>query len=178
MIKNLPTSVGDVGLIPVWEDPLEKGMATHSSILVWEIPWTEELGRLQSMRLHKRKKAKMSWEKEVMECLGFLRRKACSHLSLSATHLFPRVFFSYVSCLPYLCQLQGSWNLVSIVQHGREPRSSWESFCRHTSESQNHSLSGGFLPSQGMCPLLGRSTYFYIFTAFYLFLFTQHPRLF
>ena len=31
------------------EDPLEKGMATPSSILAWEIPWTEELGRLQSM---------------------------------------------------------------------------------------------------------------------------------
>ena len=32
-----------------WEDPLEKEMATRSSILVWRIPWTEELGRLQSM---------------------------------------------------------------------------------------------------------------------------------
>ena len=32
-----------------WEDPLEKGMATHSSILAWRIPWTEESGRLQSM---------------------------------------------------------------------------------------------------------------------------------
>ena len=32
-----------------WEDPLEKGMATHSSILAWEIQWTEEPGRLQSM---------------------------------------------------------------------------------------------------------------------------------
>jgi len=31
------------------EDPLEKGMATHSSILVWKIPWTEDRGRLQSM---------------------------------------------------------------------------------------------------------------------------------
>ena len=31
------------------EDPLEKGMATHSSILAWRIPWTEELGGLQSM---------------------------------------------------------------------------------------------------------------------------------
>ena len=31
------------------EDPLEKGMATHSSILAWRIPWTEELGRLQYM---------------------------------------------------------------------------------------------------------------------------------
>ena len=32
-----------------WEDPLEKEMATHSSILAWRIPWTEESGRLQSM---------------------------------------------------------------------------------------------------------------------------------
>ena len=33
-------NAGDVGLIPGWEDPLEKEMATHSSILVWRIPWT------------------------------------------------------------------------------------------------------------------------------------------
>ena len=32
-----------------WEDPLEEGMATHSSILTWEIPWTEEPGGLQSV---------------------------------------------------------------------------------------------------------------------------------
>ena len=32
-----------------WEDPLEKGMAIHSIIIVWRIPWTEESGRLQSM---------------------------------------------------------------------------------------------------------------------------------
>ena len=32
-----------------WEDPLEKEMATHPSIFAWEIPWTEEPGRLQSM---------------------------------------------------------------------------------------------------------------------------------
>ena len=32
-----------------WEDPLDKGMATHSSILAWEIPWTEEPAGLQSM---------------------------------------------------------------------------------------------------------------------------------
>ena len=34
-----------------WEDPLEKGMAPHSSILAWRIPWTEESGGLQSMGL-------------------------------------------------------------------------------------------------------------------------------
>ena len=50
-VKNLPavqeTQVPSLG----WEDPLEKGMATHSSTLVWRIPWTEEPGGLQSMGL-------------------------------------------------------------------------------------------------------------------------------
>ena len=36
-----------------WEDPLEKGTATHSTILAWRIPWTEEPGRLYSPRGHK-----------------------------------------------------------------------------------------------------------------------------
>ena len=51
MVKRLPavreTRVRSLG----WEDPLEKEMATHSSTLVWKIPWTEEPGRLQSMGL-------------------------------------------------------------------------------------------------------------------------------
>ena len=42
--------VGDVDLIPLLEDLLEKGMVAHSSILVWEIPWTNEPGRLWLMR--------------------------------------------------------------------------------------------------------------------------------
>ena len=50
-LKNLPamqeTQVQSLG----WEDPLEKGIATHSSILAWRIPWTEESGGLQSMEL-------------------------------------------------------------------------------------------------------------------------------
>ena len=49
MVKNLPamqeTQVGSLGR----EDPLEKVMATHSSILAWRAPWTEEPGGLQSM---------------------------------------------------------------------------------------------------------------------------------
>ena len=47
--KESVCSVGDPDLIPGWEDPLEKGMAMHSSILAWRIPWTEEPGRLQSI---------------------------------------------------------------------------------------------------------------------------------
>ena len=48
----LPASVGDVrdvDLIPGSEDPLEEGVATHSSTCAWKIPWTEKPGRLQSM---------------------------------------------------------------------------------------------------------------------------------
>ena len=41
------------GPISNWDDPLEKEMTTHSSILAWRIPWTEEPGRLQSIRLQK-----------------------------------------------------------------------------------------------------------------------------
>ena len=47
--KESTFNAGDTGLILGWEDPLEKEMATHSSILAWEIPWTEEPGGLQSM---------------------------------------------------------------------------------------------------------------------------------
>ena len=52
MVKNLPLNAGeagDTGSISVQEDPLEKEMATHSSILAWEIPWTEEPSGLYSM---------------------------------------------------------------------------------------------------------------------------------
>ena len=50
MVKNPPTNAGDIrdmGLILGQEDPLEKGMVTHFSILAWRIPWTEEPGGLQ-----------------------------------------------------------------------------------------------------------------------------------
>ena len=52
MVKNPPANAGDsrvMGLIPGSEDPLEEGMATHSSILAWRIPWTEEPEGLQSI---------------------------------------------------------------------------------------------------------------------------------
>ena len=49
MIKNPPVSAGDVGSTPGLGRYLEKEMATHSSILAWEIPWTEEPGGIQSM---------------------------------------------------------------------------------------------------------------------------------
>ena len=44
MVKNLPANAGDAGLIPESGRSLEKGMATHFSILAWGIPWTKQLG--------------------------------------------------------------------------------------------------------------------------------------
>ena len=48
-VKSLPTMQETRLGSLVWEDPLKKEMATHSGILAWEIPWTEEPGRLQFM---------------------------------------------------------------------------------------------------------------------------------
>ena len=49
-VKNMPI-MREIRVQPLGqEDPLEKAMAIHSSILAWEIPWTEEPGELQSMR--------------------------------------------------------------------------------------------------------------------------------
>ena len=53
MVKNLPARAGDArdtgSILGLQVDPLEEKMASHSSILAWEIPWTEEPGGLQSM---------------------------------------------------------------------------------------------------------------------------------
>ena len=56
VVKNLPARAGEewTGFRSLdRKDPLEEGMATHSSILAWRIPWTEELGRLQSIGLQR-----------------------------------------------------------------------------------------------------------------------------
>ena len=49
MVNNLPSNAGDAIQSLGWEDAQEKEMAIHSNILAWEIPWTEEPGKLQSM---------------------------------------------------------------------------------------------------------------------------------
>ena len=49
MVKNLPVMQEMWVQSLSWEDPLEKGMVTHSSVLAWKFRWTEEPGRLQSV---------------------------------------------------------------------------------------------------------------------------------
>ena len=53
MVRDLPAKRETWLQSLSWEGPLEKGMATRSSILAWEIPWTEEPGSLQSMGLQR-----------------------------------------------------------------------------------------------------------------------------
>ena len=86
MVMNPPTMqetwVGSLG----WKDPLEKGMATHSSTLAWRISWTEEPGRLQSMELQR---VGHDWVKNSMTLqefyLGDTALKSClQKLSLVA----------------------------------------------------------------------------------------------
>ena len=61
VVKNPPTNAGDTSPSLGEEDPLEEEMETHASILAWEIPWTEESGRLHSMGSQK------SWTRLSMQ---------------------------------------------------------------------------------------------------------------
>ena len=53
MVKSLPATQEIMVQSLAQEDPLEKGMASHSSIFAWKIPWTEEPGRLQPIGSHR-----------------------------------------------------------------------------------------------------------------------------
>jgi len=68
--KEAACNAGDLG----WEDPLEKAMATHSSILAWRVPWTQEPGGLQSVasqRVHTTECTHFnSWNLENMELIN------------------------------------------------------------------------------------------------------------
>ena len=91
-----------------WEDPLEEGMATHSSTLAWRIPWTEGPGRLQSTGSQKVGHRWSSWAHTCRPCLDFVsylhnvqysrRRFQAAHVSgcrvsLASTRQFLRSFF-------------------------------------------------------------------------------------
>ena len=70
VVKNPPTKAGDARAGSLGqEDPLEEGMATHSNIFAWRIPWSEEPGRLQSLQTqrvgHDRDIKK--WDNELLE---------------------------------------------------------------------------------------------------------------
>ena len=111
-----------------WEDPLEKGTATHSSILAWRIPWTEKPGRLQSMGLQSR-----TWL-----TFTFTTWKICS-------------FFSAYSCLcsPYWC----SWLPGLGGQYHEDLSFDWHMnrlFLGRNWVANSWVLSPGFSPPVGL----------------------------
>ena len=71
VVKNVPANVGDEGLKVRslgWEDTPEEGMATHSSILAWRIPWTEKPGRLQSMASQRAGQYLVTKQQQSLSC--------------------------------------------------------------------------------------------------------------
>ena len=82
MVKNSLANAEDASSIPGWEDLLEKEMAIHSSILAWRIPWTEELGRLQSTG---RKEWDTTERLHLHSTVPFLEIKMANNLNFTNT---------------------------------------------------------------------------------------------
>ena len=106
MVKNLPalweTQVQSLGQ----EDPLEKGMATHSNILAWRIPWTEEPGGLQSMGSQRVGKYGATNTNQHLHVCPKLYR---SDLFFLITLPFPSRVPCFISVLPHG---KSAWNIA------------------------------------------------------------------
>ena len=112
-----------------WEDPLEEGMAAHSSVLAWRIPWAEEAGRLQSMGCKELAEQLTlyfhfmigSWSPVVTVNLWSMSIHQ-KLLITFATAILPkrhrRFFYQYFSCHPsgsYSVSLTSFWNWLSVL---------------------------------------------------------------
>ena len=124
MVKNPPamqeTRVQSLG----WEDPLEKGMASHSSILAWRIPYTEEPGGLQSMRWQR---VRHNWAIFTFHTQFIVARHSnylpsTTLLTCSCLHL---ICFNWASLVAQLVK-----NLPAMV-----PLSLWECWGHRSSKS-------------------------------------------
>ena len=120
MVKNLPAMQEVWVQFLGWEDPLEKEMATHSSILVWEIPWTEDPSGLRSMESQR---VRHDWvsssftfhlveEKLIPNLIRGPGPKinpakvivnAFSHKEAESVWIFSEIFFSTGICFPVCC---------------------------------------------------------------------------
>ena len=95
MVKDPPANVADAGVWSLgWEDPLEEGMSTHSSILAWEIPWTKEPRGLESMGSQR---VGHNWTTEHAHTLFLV-----SHLVLTLAFGYSWCFHSFVGLVPSL----------------------------------------------------------------------------
>ena len=84
LVKNLPVVQETQDQSLGWEDPLQKEMATHSSILAWRIPWTEEPGRLQSMGLQRIGHNLVTKQQQQKQPFTYTQTHTQSHLAVRA----------------------------------------------------------------------------------------------
>ena len=110
MVKNPPIVQENQVRSLRWEDPLEKGMPIHSSILAWRIPWTEEPGRLQSMGL---KRVPHDWAAEH-SCFHSVATGKRLQQRLSSPPEKPKIFaiWSFTESLPVPGLIQ-QWFIIS-----------------------------------------------------------------
>ena len=110
-----------------WEDPLEKEMATHASILAWRIPWTEETGGLQSMGLQESNMTSRlnHHHHGVMECSNFILLHVV--VQFSQHHFLKLLSFLHCIFLTPLTQIQ----IRSVAQS-----------CPTLCDPMNHSMPG------------------------------------
>ena len=99
------------------EGPLEEGMANHCSILAWRIPWTEELGRLQSMRSQR---VRHNWSDLA---------RTHTHISYLISLGFPEDqrhdLFYFISCIVQYVQVVGN-QLISTENVNKQPVTIWQ----------------------------------------------------
>ena len=97
-----------------WEDPLEKGMATHSSILAWRIPWTEEPGAVQFIGYQMSRIQLSNWTQTPNILYAFPCQDLCPHYSKVLKHSFPkdqRSPFLHISVQIFPYQRVFQWSL-------------------------------------------------------------------
>ena len=123
MVKNLPAML-ETWVQPLGrENPLEKEMATHSSILAWRIPWTEEPGRLQSIRLQP-----VRHDGNNIACTHTVHIYVNANLQIHPTGCFlARCLYVYSLCLWQLTfELRTRASDVGKHLPGPEQCQSWE----------------------------------------------------
>ena len=104
--KESTCDAGDPGLIPGQKDPLEEEMATHSSILAWRIPWTEEPGGLQSMGSQR---VRFNWAINISSTCAF------THVLLNSIP----IFFFLLILQTASCDLS---ELLKVIQTSKDWR--------------------------------------------------------
>ena len=155
MVKNLPANAEDTREFLGWENPLEEGMATHSSILAWRIPWTEETDRLQFFGSER---IGHNWSN--LACIHTLGEHLHVQISVLVAQYNPNI--SYTSLMFSFLQLQYFLLFLPHHYHFKQQAFCWilplQDFCllsTHITLSFSFSLClCSFLPHPPPHPLL------------------------